>query len=105
MRWLKPDRNKVARAETAVAMTEQGRVWLPEDADMADFIEECVTFPEGAHDDMVDVFAYAAAEVYTRQARAHKKHVQTELSHSEKVWRQVEKMNRRDNHHPVLGRF
>ena len=104
MRWLTPDRNKVARAETAVAMTEQHRVWLPEHADMADFVEECVTFPQGAHDDMVDVFAYAAGEVYKRAVRGRARHHDPD-TYEDKVWAKVRKMQRGNPHHPVLGRW
>lgn len=105
MRWLKPDRNKIARAETAVALTEQHRVWIPETADMADFIEEAVQFPQGAHDDMVDVLSYAAAEVYQRTARGKKHRVNKEQSYEEKIWKQVQKMNKPNGKHPVLGRW
>ena len=104
MRWLKPDKNKVARAETAVAMTEQHRVWIPESADMAEFLEECVTFPSGAHDDMVDVFAYAAAEVYKRAVKGRHR-IQQPQSHDEMIWKKIEKMQKPDTRDPVLGRW
>lgn len=105
MRWLEPDKNKVARAETAVAMTEQHRVWIPEDADMADFIEECTSFPSGAHDDMVDTFAYAAGEVYKRAARGHRAKRREGETMEDKIWDKVQKMHQPNNRHPVLGRW
>ena len=105
VRWLKPDRNKVARAETAVAMTEQNRVWVPEIADTADFIEECTTFPEGAHDDMVDVFAYAAAEIYKRTVHGKRSKVHREKTHADKVWDQIQKNKTNRVNHPILGNW
>jgi predicted phage terminase large subunit-like protein len=105
MRWLTPDKNKVARAETAVAMTQQHRVWLPEEADMAEFIEECVSFPSAAHDDMVDVFAYAAGEVYKRAARGHRRKRHEPETMEERVWEKVRKMHTQDPRHPVLGNW
>lgn len=46
---------KVARAHNITPMIESGRVHLPNHAKWLDaFIDECVTFPDGKHDDQVD---------------------------------------------------
>lgn len=104
MRWLIPDRNKVARAEPAMAMTENERVWINETSEHDEFVTECTVFPNGEHDDRVDVFAYAAAEVYKRTVRARHRHRTTEPTHEEKIWKQIED-RRRPGRHPVLGRW
>lgn len=61
---LHPDRDKVSRAMTAAARMEAGAVYLPKDAAwLEEFERELLTFPASRHDDQVDVFAYAAAQV------------------------------------------
>ena len=105
MRWLDPDKNKVARAETAVSMTQQGRVWLPDGKDTSEFVEECVTFPAGAHDDMVDTLSYAAAEVYKRAARGHRRDTREPETMEDRVWEKVRKMNQPKRRHPILGNW
>jgi predicted phage terminase large subunit-like protein len=105
MRWLHPDGNKIARAETAVALSEQGRIYLPAEADwLDDYLEELTMFPSGEHDDMVDVTAYAAAEVVKRTVRGkHRKQEPTDPD--EIIWQKVQKMTRRDRRHTVLGNW
>ena len=105
MRWLKPDKNKVARAETAVALMEQGRIWFPRQAVwLDDYLDELTMFPSGAHDDMVDVTSYAAAVLAERSVRGHepKKKVQ---SHQDKVWETIKRRQRDQRMHPVLGKW
>ncbi len=47
--------DKVARVNAILPIIEGGRVYLPEAAGWLDtFVEECVTFPNGNHDDQVD---------------------------------------------------
>jgi predicted phage terminase large subunit-like protein len=58
---LKADTDKWTRAVPASTRVNAGRSWFPADADWLDEWEsELATFPNGAHDDQVDVFAYAA---------------------------------------------
>jgi len=106
VRWLTPDRNKVARAETAAALMESGRVWVPKDAPwMPDFIDELSSFPLGSHDDMVDVLTYAANELSKRTVQPRKvKHEATDPSAV--MWEKLRKRNkaRHSNHHPILGK-
>ena len=55
-----PDRDKVARVYASTPMMESGRVWLPKDRQFADdLFEECMSFPNGAHDDQVDCMTMA----------------------------------------------
>ena len=50
-----PKEDKIARANSAAPTIEAGRVFLPLNAPWtADFIAECIAFPNGAHDDRVD---------------------------------------------------
>jgi len=58
--------DKVARVNAILPIVEGGRVYLPEQSDwLDDFIDECVTFPGGNHDDQVDA-ATMAIDVLSR---------------------------------------
>jgi predicted phage terminase large subunit-like protein len=106
VRWLKPDKNKIARAETAVALVEAGRVYLPDEAQWLDeFLAEVVSFPVAAHDDQVDVLAYAAAELTKRTVRP--RHMKKEPNTvDERCWAQLEKRaGPKGKYHPVIGKF
>lgn len=51
-------RNKEMRLDTAAPMIEAGRVHLPEAAEwLPDFVKEVATFPNGTHDDQVDMMS------------------------------------------------
>jgi predicted phage terminase large subunit-like protein len=94
VKWLKPDKNKVARAETLSALMESGRVWIPENAPwIADMIDELASFPAGAHDDIVDVMAYAAQQMMSRQVHPGKQH-SPHRSYDERMWEKVKKMQK-----------
>lgn len=57
---IRPDRDKVARANAVTPVLEAGLVKLPKGAAWtADFLSECVAFPNGKHDDQVDAFTMA----------------------------------------------
>lgn len=55
---INPHESKYARANAVAPFIEAGNVWLPSSAvalfEVDPFIEECVAFPNGAHDDQVD---------------------------------------------------
>jgi predicted phage terminase large subunit-like protein len=54
---VKPDRDKVTRANAITPQLEAGLVSLPEGAPwLSDFEDECASFPMGVHDDQVDAF-------------------------------------------------
>lgn len=64
VRQLIPDADKVTRSIPAQVRMEAGQIYLPEGHPLLDEIEkELLTFPRGAHDDIVDNFGYAATEV------------------------------------------
>ena len=104
VRWLKPDKNKIARAETAVALVDAGRVFLPESAQWLDeFLAEVVSFPVAAHDDQVDVLSYACGELAKRTVSP--RHIRKDASTlEERCWAQLERRAKGSSrHHPVIG--
>ena len=57
---LKPDADKYTRAIPAAMRYEAGMVYHSEEADwLSDLETELLDFPNGAHDDQVDVISYA----------------------------------------------
>ena len=59
---VNPEGGKVARAQAVSPLVEAGNVYLPHPGYapwVADFIEECAAFPNGAHDDQVDAMTQA----------------------------------------------
>ncbi|SFK92512.1 phage uncharacterized protein (putative large terminase), C-terminal domain-containing protein [Streptosporangium canum] len=66
---LHADADKVTRALPATARADSGHLWFPPQdrfPEVADWRDELLAFPNGSHDDCVDVVAYAA-----RVAGAH----------------------------------
>lgn len=64
VRALKANMDKITRSIPAQIRMESGQVWFPRNMVNLDVLEhELLTFPKGAHDDTVDVLAYAALEV------------------------------------------
>jgi predicted phage terminase large subunit-like protein len=58
---LHADADKFTRALPAANLAKQHRVWLPANAPWLDeWLDEHAEFPNGTHDDQVDVMAYAA---------------------------------------------
>lgn len=62
---LSAHRDKEARALLPAAQMEAGRVWFPPASTpwYREIEEELLSFPAGRHDDFVDTFSYAAAEL------------------------------------------
>jgi predicted phage terminase large subunit-like protein len=59
---VNPQGGKIARAAAVSPLIEAGNIYLPHPAYapwVNDFIEECVQFPNGAHDDQVDAMTQA----------------------------------------------
>jgi predicted phage terminase large subunit-like protein len=55
---MMPD--KVTRALLVTPMIQSGLVYLPENAPwLTEFLDECLKFPKGKHDDQVDALVYA----------------------------------------------
>jgi len=52
--------DKISRANAVAPILESGMVWYPEDEEFAqELVEECAAFPNGSHDDQVDVTVMA----------------------------------------------
>lgn len=63
-RRLEADRDKVSRAAVAGTLLENGVVYFPAHAEWrGEWEAELLAFPNGRHDDQVDVFGYAAIEL------------------------------------------
>lgn len=65
---IRPMGGKVARANAAQPFLEAGNCFLPDPDEpgnewVAEFIEECAAFPRGAHDDQVDAWSQAMAQL------------------------------------------
>ncbi len=56
-------------------------------------IEELASFPAGAHDDIVDVLAYAAQQMMSRQVHPGKQR-EPHKSYDDRMWDKVKKMQR-----------
>jgi predicted phage terminase large subunit-like protein len=105
VRWLMPEKNKIARAETAAAQVQNGRVYLPEQAPwLAEFLDECLTFPVGKHDDQVDVLAYACIELSRRTVSPRRIHREPQTA-ADRMWERLERRSKQAHLHPQLGRF
>jgi len=65
---VKATASKESRAEGVSGLVESGRIVLPHDAPwLASFEDEVCSFPSGDHDDQVDAFVLALAEVGRRK--------------------------------------
>jgi len=57
---VKPDSDKISRAQAVTPLIESGRVFLPQSAGwLRDFQDELAAFPNAAHDDCVDSMTQA----------------------------------------------
>lgn len=57
---VEPQGGKISRVQAVLPHIEAGNVYLPRNAEwLNDFIEECNSFPNGKHDDMVDSMSQA----------------------------------------------
>ena len=66
---ITPKESKVGRANAITGIVEGGNVYLPKYADFTnEFVEEFASFPNGAHDDMVDACTQFINQFKFRQA-------------------------------------
>ena len=66
---VEPRGGKVVRAQAVAPYIEAGNVWLPKPEYapwLHDFLEECASFPTGAHDDQVDAMTQALSHLGTK---------------------------------------
>lgn len=81
---------KVARVEAVTAWIEAGNVYLPRIDWVHDFVEECASFPKGAHDDDVDAMSMALNRLYYQYA--HEPEVSEQLTPEERHKNMVTEM-------------
>lgn len=106
VRELRPDKNKAARAEVAVALMEQGRIFFPRNAPWLGELEaELLEFPVGGHDDQVDVLAYAANQLALGTVRARHRKPTEFPTLAQRAARQIEQRSRASRYHPSIGRM
>lgn len=64
---IKPQGSKEARAAAVTPLAEAGKVYVPDSAPwVADWLDEHVAFPRGAHDDLVDTTSMALEQIQPR---------------------------------------
>lgn len=68
---VSPDASKEARVNAVSHVIEAGNVYLPKDRKFTwEFIDQCASFPNGKHDDMVDMMSQALSRlIFTRTMR------------------------------------
>jgi len=64
-----PSQDKVSRVNSVSAIIEANRVMLLDGRWIDGFLNECSTFPNGNHDDMVDVLTMALDRYFNRKKR------------------------------------
>jgi len=85
IRAVKAIDDKVTRAHTVTGVMEAGQVLIPRHASwLADFLKEVGDFPNGAHDDIVDVLVHGLRFLKPR-LKGHRQGVETEEKKSR--WR------------------
>lgn len=66
---VQPYGSKMSRVQAVLGAIESGNVWLPKKARFTgDFVEECASFPNGAHDDQVDSMSQALNRLIYQQS-------------------------------------
>jgi len=71
---VEPRGSKIARVQAVSPHIESGNVYIPLNAEWTkDFIDECVSFPNGAHDDMVDSMTQALDRLISDYSTLNKK--------------------------------
>jgi predicted phage terminase large subunit-like protein len=92
VKHLKPEADKLTRSIPAQIKAENGQVWLPQDRPwLADLEHELLHFPNSAHDDQVDCFAYAAIMVSRRYGNRPAEPVpeQRPEDREERLWQEL----------------
>lgn len=68
---VNPDASKEARVNAVAPVVEAGNVYLPKDCGFTfKFVDQCASFPNAKHDDMVDAFSQAVSRLaFSRTVR------------------------------------
>lgn len=98
---LKADTDKITRSIPAQVRSEQHRVYWPAGAGWLDEWEsELLAFPNGAHDDQVDTFSYAALRLDIRGPKPVKHEPATP---DERLWAAIAKKRSNPRRGGVIG--
>jgi phage terminase large subunit-like protein len=65
-----PKDSKIVRTGSVTAMLEAGRVYFQNGINWQPLIEECKMFPNGKHDDLVDVLVNALSMIKMPQSQS-----------------------------------
>lgn len=71
---INPEGGKVARAAAVSPLIEAGNIYLPHpqwQPWVQDFLDECASFPNGAHDDQVDAMTQMLLRWHTQEVTIH----------------------------------
>lgn len=103
VRELKPDSDKVSRAYSAGALCEAGRAYFPRGAHwLDDWERELAMFPNSAHDDQVDTFAYAAYVLSSREHSPRAERERAPVTLAEKAAARLRRPTRPNGRRPDL---
>lgn len=81
---IEPNGNKISRVQSILGAIESGNVYVPSNRKWSeDFINECASFPNGAHDDQVDAMSQALNRLIYQSGALKKKR---ELSAFERLF-------------------
>lgn len=97
VRPLKANMDKISRCIQAQVRMEAGQIWFPlHHPELPNLEAELLTFPNGAHDDVVDNVAYAAIDVH-RFGPASIPAEERDRMEVERIKREWEDSKRRDS--------
>lgn len=65
---VNPNGDKVSRVEAVSSYAYSGNVYICDDSFGDEFIDECANFPNGKHDDQVDMFSQAISQLLYKDA-------------------------------------
>lgn len=111
VRPLPEKEDKISRALTAGSLLDGGRIFFPEAGQvewLSEFERELLAFPNGRHDDQVDVLAHAAREVAIGPwATALQEKSPYDASLEGRLARFIDAKHskRRRRQHPVIGKL
>ncbi len=107
IRELRPDKDKVTRSLPATVRVSNHTLWMPDRVAYDPWAAELLAFPNGSHDDVVDMVAWAAMVVPTTPTRRKEAdlYARDDRSPQARLWRTEHSGSRRRPRHPELGRL
>lgn len=108
IRELRPDRDKFTRAIPAATRMANRHLWFPNEPRFDEWVRELLTFPAAAHDDTVDVVAYAAQLIPPGRGRHRDEpsFAKDDTSSDARLHRHMQQYTRRKRGvHPTLGNW